>query len=484
MQIREKLANAVADTAAYKQAGYELLPHQERAINALENSEHGILAYHGLGSGKTLTAIAAADKLNLPITAIVPAALRENFKKELIKHLGSVPDSAKILSYNQAVANPEIISDDSLVVIDEAHNLGRTDSQRSQLLKQLQEYNNKILLSATPIRNDPSEIAPLINAISGRDVMPLAKKDFYKKFMREDIIDPGIMAHIMGVRPGVDYSINTNSGIKELLGDVNFHPSQSENFPVIEDKTIQVPMSAQQQKIYDFVTDQMPYSLKYKMQRNLPPSKSESSNLNSFLNAARQVSNNPMTYDESGETALADASKLISAVNALVEHKAQKKKALIYSNYLESGVLPYAELLKDRGVTYDILTGSVPFKARHNMVNRYNADELDALLVTSAGGEGLDLKGTEVVQILEPHWNEEKLNQLIGRAARYKSHEHLPEDRRKVLVERYITTNPELTGLGALISNKATSSDEYLSNLSQKKQELNNQLLDLLKREA
>ena len=52
------------------------------------------------------------------------------------------------------------------------------------------------------------------------------------------------------------------------------------------------------------------------------------------------------------------------------------------------------------------------------------------LLASGAGSEGLDLKGTRLMQLLEPHWNESRLDQVIGRGIRYRSHEGLPpEDR-------------------------------------------------------
>lgn len=58
-----------------------LQPHQKRAlIKALRNN---LILAHGTGTGKTLTAIAIADALGKPATALVPAPLVANFKKRL-----------------------------------------------------------------------------------------------------------------------------------------------------------------------------------------------------------------------------------------------------------------------------------------------------------------------------------------------------------------------------------------------------------------
>ena len=56
------------------------------------------------------------------------------------------------------------------------------------------------------------------------------------------------------------------------------------------------------------------------------------------------------------------------------------------------------------------------------------------LFISKAGGEGLDLKGVRHVIIMEPAWNQATEEQVIGRAIRYKSHEHLDAKDRVVNV--------------------------------------------------
>jgi hypothetical protein len=100
---------------------------------------------------------------------------------------------------------------------------------------------------------------------------------------------------------------------------------------------------------------------------------------------------------------------------------------------------------------------------------------LNTLLVSSAGGEGLDLKGARGVHILEPHFNDEKINQVIGRAARYKSHANLPEEDRNVQVYKYQSKFPK-NWLGQ--EDKRPTADQYLYNLSERKSDLNNKFLE------
>lgn len=66
----------------------ELMPHQEFVRDYLQHRSpyRGLLVYHGLGSGKTCTAIATAEGLlsaDRMVSVLLPASLRTNFQKEI-----------------------------------------------------------------------------------------------------------------------------------------------------------------------------------------------------------------------------------------------------------------------------------------------------------------------------------------------------------------------------------------------------------------
>ena len=99
----------------------KMMEHQERVPEKLK-SLPGIIAFHGMGSGKTLTAVNSANKLGIPAIAVVPASLRGNFKKELDKfyeHTGEKPD-IKIMSYEEFSKMPPDMKD-KMLILDEAH---------------------------------------------------------------------------------------------------------------------------------------------------------------------------------------------------------------------------------------------------------------------------------------------------------------------------------------------------------------------------
>jgi hypothetical protein len=75
------------------------------------------------------------------------------------------------------------------------------------------------------------------------------------------------------------------------------------------------------------------------------------------------------------------------------------------------------------------------------------------------------------------------INQVRGRAIRYKSHSHLPEKERHVEVQRYHSI-PQKSIVDKLLRRpraKERSVDEYLYDLATTKQRLNKPFLDILK---
>ena len=75
--------------------------------------------------------------------------------------------------------------------------------------------------------------------------------------------------------------------------------------------------------------------------------------------------------------------------------------------------------------------------------NNYYGEVIKCFMITSSGAEGITLKNTRYVHILEPYWHPVREEQVIGRAVRICSHENLPEKDRNVKVLKYIMTLSE-----------------------------------------
>jgi hypothetical protein len=96
------------------------------------------------------------------------------------------------------------------------------------------------------------------------------------------------------------------------------------------------------------------------------------------------------------------------------------------------------------------------------------------ILISPAGAEGINLYNVRQVHILEPFWNEARIEQVIGRAIRICHHAALPMEERLVDVFRYKMVR----------KNGKETADEELENLSRKKNNLLLSFIDAVKEAA
>ena len=457
-----------------------LQPYQQRVVERMKQ-QPGLVVAHGLGSGKTLTSIAAQEALGLPAEVVVPAALGANYMKEVRKHTAGKGPKRGIRSL-QRLARSRAQMTTPMLIVDEAHRMRDPKTSTRAALGSVRAAK-RMLLTASPFYNKPSDIAPLVNVAAGARILPEIPKEFENRYVENKKLRPGLWGWLRGVRPG---SVQVmRGGSRGELGRVlskwvDYHPSASKNYPSVSRETVEVPMSKKQMKIYSTLMGTAPFWVRYKIKKGLPPSKSEAKRLNAFLSGTRQVSNTTAPFTRGGEV---EEPKIEAAFKKL-RHTLRanpRSKALVYSNFIGSGLDRYKTRLEKAGIPYGEFTGRMPRRTRNRMVQDYNAGKLRALLVSSAGGEGLDLKGTRLVQLLDPHWNMEKLKQVEGRAIRYKSHAGLPRGQRNVKVQQFLSTRPR-TGLLERwhLKKPGGSVDQYLYGMSAKKENLIRQFRSLL----
>lgn len=458
----------------------ELRPHQIRAIEKLKASG-GLLAAHGLGSGKTLTSIAAADELGLPIEAIVPAPLVANYQKELEKHLEEPPEDARIRSYQKVTRNPDIRRD-ALAVLDEAHRIRNVGtSVEREVARRAAEAKARLLLTGTPVFNNPADLAPLLNTAAGRTVLPNDPRAFNEHFVGEREIKPGFIARLRGVQSSkVPYLKNRKELIEAARGYVDVYQGGGEGFPDRIDEHHEVVMSPMQREIYRFHEGKIPWVVAYKMRHNLPLNKSESSNLNKFQAGLRQVSNTPRPYiagmtDEQEEKHSPKLRKMVDHLSEM-RNNDPNHRGVVYSNYLEGGLLPMSRMLQKKNIPHAVFHGGLSKLEKAQLVKDYNSGKTPVLLVSSSGAEGLDLKGTKSIQLAEPHWNNSKIDQVIGRGIRYRSHDHLPEEERKVRVMRYYSVHPK----PGLFGDREEAIERYMQNMSDMKSGIGGEVMQAL----
>lgn len=457
--------------------------HQERVVKRIQEPDQpGLVVAHGLGSGKTLTSIAAQDALKMPSDVVVPASLRGNYRKELLKHTKGEHEKVNLVSM-QNMARKKTPPQAPLMIVDEAHRARESGTSTYDVLSK-NTAQKRLLLTGTPFYNRPSDIAPLVNMAAGKPVLPKDRADFEDKYIYQMKQKPGVMARLRGVKAGTTPVLHP--GRKEELKKtlqkwVDYYEGSKENFPEVTAEDVPVPMTKGQLKYYDTFMKRAPFWVRYKVRHGLPTTKQESGDLNAFLGAVRQVSNTTAPYHTEGEAQDPKIQRAFEEMKKSLDAN-PRSKGVVYSNYLGAGLNPYKERLQKAGIPFGEFTGEMDKKERDSLVKDYNANKIRALLLSSAGGEGLDLKGTRLMQILEPHWNKEKLRQVEGRGIRYGSHADLPPEERNVKIQRFLATRPKSGILERVgLRSPGLGVDEYLTRMSRDKERLNSQFRDLLK---
>lgn len=117
-----------------------------------------------------------------------------------------------------------------------------------------------------------------------------------------------------------------------------------------------------------------------------------------------------------------------------------------------------------------------------------HGEYIKVVLGTAASSQGISLIGIRQVHILEDYWNLVRNRQVIGRATRFESHLHLPENERNVHVYSYrmvLTTEQQIDIKEKLEDAKeALSTEQYIHNLAMTKDLINNQFLRIIKESA
>jgi hypothetical protein len=104
--------------------------------------------------------------------------------------------------------------------------------------------------------------------------------------------------------------------------------------------------------------------------------------------------------------------------------------------------------------------------------------------ITQSGAEGISLKNVRRVLLVEPFWNNVRIEQVIGRAIRSCSHEALPKKDRNVQVFSYImklTQKQVQSDFNIERNDKGLSTDEHILTTAEKKKFIINKFLNMLK---
>ncbi len=336
----------------------QLQPHQQRVVEKMQREDQpGLVVAHGLGSGKTLTSIAAQEALGLPADVVVPAALQENYQKEIAKHTTGKTPKRSVQSL-QNLGVKDLTPKEKMLIVDEAHRIRETATKAHKAIART-EAEKRMLLTASPFYNHPSDIAPLINIAAGQKLLPADQAEFERRFVSSRSVSPGLWGRLKGVKPGTVAVLNKKEekNLQQVFDKwVDYYKSQATDYPSVKREVVEVPMAAEQAKMYDALIGKAPAWVAYKIKKGLPPSKAESQQLNAFLTAARQISNTTAPYQTTGTVHDPKIQKAYENLKGYLD-KNPEAKALVYSNYIDAGLAPYKKRLEEAKIPYGEFTG-------------------------------------------------------------------------------------------------------------------------------
>jgi hypothetical protein len=138
-------------------------PHQAEAALDILHNRNAILAFD-VGVGKTLTALIVARMYHKQTggrpVVVCPPSLITNWQRESDKLIDPLIISAG------SIPSPDDMPDKYFLVADEAHYYQNIASQRTQKMIALSnKADGSLLMTATPIRNYPSNIFPLLKML-------------------------------------------------------------------------------------------------------------------------------------------------------------------------------------------------------------------------------------------------------------------------------------------------------------------------------
>lgn len=468
--------------------------HALRALDKLDKSK-GLVVHHSTGSGKTKLFLRAVERVHqkdpsAKAMIVAPASLVTNIDKEIAKHkiTGINRENLEVMSYQKALFDAKRLSKQkyAIAIADEAHNFRNPDAKRTKILKKIfQDSDKRLLATATGNYNQLSDLSSVMNMAAGYDILPENSHAMNDRYTQKRYKSQSLIEKITGAEP---VEVNELKNQHELANvfedyvdyyDSNEDPEAQKHFPKVEEEIVETEMSPEQAKYYKFAEGKIPWLTRMKIRSNLPLDKKEKSSLNSFSTGVRQVSNGYRNLVSDGDVAYSP--KIQEAVKRLEGHMKKDKnfRGLVYSNYLDSGVGEYSKLLTEKGIKHSVYDGTLSRPQKDQLVKDYNEGKNNVLLLSSAGAEGLDTKGTKLTQVLEPHFNPSKIKQVIGRGRRFNSHEHLPEKERVMKVEHYLTTSRK-----PMFGKTPYSIDKYLSENSDTKQKLFDQVKDVMRKYA
>jgi superfamily II DNA or RNA helicase len=383
------------------------------------------ILYYGVGSGKTLIAINCAEQyvnLNPNSNAyfLCPASLVLNTIGEMIK-FGINPartnDDKKnvyyFMSYQQLLLSDFSFENNSLLIVDEAHNLRNVRSENvnvkvsarkskkvegmtnikgnklaSNIIEKSNRFSRSIFMSGTLFVNSPEDLEPIISI--GYKKKPLIEqdRDKYNLMMNDEELFKNYYEGLISF-----FRIDENMPIFK-------------NFPTVK---------------YEFNLIKTNDDIFNKVIQQDGETKEDSFFINSRNAGLKE--------------------KMDWVLKFLKDNKFKNQKTLIYSQFLNRKVMDLFDKLNKEGIKCKVISGELSQDKKLKIVEEYNTDQIKVLIFTLSIKEGISFLETNNFIILEPYWNYAIMEQIIARGIRLSSHKQ--GSKSTINVHLLVNINPE-----------------------------------------
>ena len=489
--------NQNLDAADQDGPPWRLHPHQIRAVCLLLRPHvRGALLLYSMGAGKTLTAIACIDNLRRHFPGmygrtviLAPASVMDTWESEMqryspIANVGEI----HVGTHNSLEQMPhehiKAFCRNAIIVIDEVHNARNSGKKRADSIAVAGRAAGKVvLLSGTPVFNRVSDIAPILDMIKP-GCMPTSQMRFNDLFGSDGMGQRALMraalsCAVLAYKPPETDRRYPRTRIRDTV--VRMTPPQvlaqeahGEPHQIYWDGDLTKDADPKLMEFYDNARA-ICNSLVYQGGILVSPPKVAGLEFAAGASAANH---------SEGDMQIV-CPKLKLAVRHLVGRLGpspnadtwRRCKTVFFTHSVNMhGVGTLRLLLAAENIPFGEVIGTKTLKQRTGAVEAYNNGQLHVLILSEAGGEGLNLMGTRYFHMLEPQWNSTRENQAIARAARFKSHTHLPPDEQHVEIFRYLCVmpgygnNPEL---GRRVEFPRDSGDTFMRDLCIRKDRQN-----------
>lgn len=401
---------------------YTPFKHQKTTAEFLATTDRAF-CFNEAGTGKTSSVIWAADYLMnkkqvnrvliiCPLSIMITAWQADIFKTAMHRSVAvayGTPDKRKkiiqgsyefvVINYDgvNIVANEIYNSGFDLIVIDEANAYKTVSTKRWKTLKKVLRPSTKLwMLTGTPASQSPLDAYGLAKLVSPQYVPQ------YFTAWRDRV-----MTQVTQFKwvPKLDAQKNVFSALQPAI---RFKKSECLDLPSVMYQTRHVPLTAQVNKYYKGLKDQM-----------LIEAAGEQI---TAVNAAAKMSkllqlSGGAVYTDEGDVIEFDISPRLNALMEVLDET--DNKVLVFVPFTHTIDL-VSRFLNTQGVISEIINGSVPQRERADIITRFQSTPNPRVLVIQpqAASHGVTLTAADTVVFWSPVTSVETYLQCIARIDR------------------------------------------------------------------